>query len=247
MNRDVFLEKLSALLFDLPESERREAMQYYEDYFDDAGAENEADVLAALGTPEELAASIREGLLDEEGKMGEFSERGFTQTENQEENELSVRSELAKRESSAQARKEEGGASSTDLNKRYRSGGQKKNMGITVLLVILGILALPVLIPALLAAVILLFVFVVLAVILAVLAVLMLGTCLIAGVLAGTVGVLNLASYPAGALLAIGLGLMGIGMGILLALFFCWLWPVIVQGIGRLFFALFHKKGGMGK
>ena len=42
MNRKQFLYELEQLLKDIPDNERAEAIQYYNDYFDDAGAENEA-------------------------------------------------------------------------------------------------------------------------------------------------------------------------------------------------------------
>ena len=49
MNRTEFMNRLERLLWDIPESERREALQYYNDYFDDAGPENEARVSATSG------------------------------------------------------------------------------------------------------------------------------------------------------------------------------------------------------
>ena len=42
-NRIGFMTQLAALLQDVPVEERREAMQYYNDYFDDAGAERTAE------------------------------------------------------------------------------------------------------------------------------------------------------------------------------------------------------------
>lgn len=62
MKRGEFMTRLSALLQDLPADERREALQYYEDYFRDAGEENEAEVIETLGSPEKVADTIREGL-----------------------------------------------------------------------------------------------------------------------------------------------------------------------------------------
>jgi uncharacterized membrane protein len=76
MNRAEFIERLTACLGDVPQTEREEAVQYYKDYFDDAGAENEAGVIASLGTPEELAKAIQAGLADG-GNVGEFTEAGF--------------------------------------------------------------------------------------------------------------------------------------------------------------------------
>lgn len=54
MNRKQFMEELSQLLIGISEEERVEALQYYEDYFDDAGAENEQQVIEELGTPQRL-------------------------------------------------------------------------------------------------------------------------------------------------------------------------------------------------
>lgn len=77
MSRAEFMEKLKNLLADIPEGEREEALNYYEDYFDDAGVENEQQVIAALGSPEKVAETIKEGLNDSEGTQGEFSETGY--------------------------------------------------------------------------------------------------------------------------------------------------------------------------
>lgn len=77
MNRAEFMRRLAELLSDVPPMEREEAIQYYNDYFDDAGVENESGVIASLGTPEELARSIKAGLNDG-GNGGEFTESGFS-------------------------------------------------------------------------------------------------------------------------------------------------------------------------
>ena len=57
MNRIEFMTELAALLQDVPVEERREAMQYYNDYFDDAGEENEEQVISELGNPAKVAAT----------------------------------------------------------------------------------------------------------------------------------------------------------------------------------------------
>lgn len=77
MNRAEFMRRLTELLGDVAPTEREEAIQYYNDYFDDAGEENESTVIASLGTPEELAQSIKAGLNDG-GNGGEFTEAGFS-------------------------------------------------------------------------------------------------------------------------------------------------------------------------
>lgn len=77
MNRAEFMRRLTELLGDVSPMERDEAIQYYNDYFDDAGVENESGVIASLGTPEELARTIKAGLNDG-GNGGEFTETGFS-------------------------------------------------------------------------------------------------------------------------------------------------------------------------
>lgn len=59
MTKYEFLGDLSRLLADLPEEERKQALHYYEDYFADAGEDNEQDVLKELGSPEEIADQIK--------------------------------------------------------------------------------------------------------------------------------------------------------------------------------------------
>ena len=73
MNRTRFMRELEQLLKDLPDSERREAIQYYNDYFDDAGPENEAKVIQELGSPELVAHTIRTDTCEN----GEYTEHGY--------------------------------------------------------------------------------------------------------------------------------------------------------------------------
>ena len=58
MTRTAFLAALEQLLAPLPESERKDALSYYEVYLDAAGPENEARAIAELGSPEEVARKI---------------------------------------------------------------------------------------------------------------------------------------------------------------------------------------------
>lgn len=87
MSRAEFMSRLTALLQDVPPAEREEAIAYYNEYFDDAGEGNEAGVIAALGSPEELAKAIKAGLFDG-GNEGEFTESGFHGYEQRNKNQL---------------------------------------------------------------------------------------------------------------------------------------------------------------
>lgn len=65
MSKAEFMGQLEKLLSDIPEGERAEALNYYEEYFADAGLENEQHVLLKLGSPWLVAQTIREGLQTE--------------------------------------------------------------------------------------------------------------------------------------------------------------------------------------
>ncbi len=64
MNRADFMKQLESLLTGIAPTEREEAIQYYNDYFDDAGTENEQEVIEALGNPARVAENIKRDLLD---------------------------------------------------------------------------------------------------------------------------------------------------------------------------------------
>ena len=59
MNRADYMAALRRALSVLPEEERANALRYYEEYFDDAGPENEAKAIEELGEPAKVAAQIR--------------------------------------------------------------------------------------------------------------------------------------------------------------------------------------------
>lgn len=59
MNRHEFLSVLIGELRSIDPSELQNILQYYNEYFDDAGAENEAAVIAELGDPKALGAKLR--------------------------------------------------------------------------------------------------------------------------------------------------------------------------------------------
>lgn len=62
MNRTDFMKELERLLQNISPAEREEALQYYNEYFNDAGEENEQSVIEALGTPAKVAENIKRDL-----------------------------------------------------------------------------------------------------------------------------------------------------------------------------------------
>ncbi len=58
MNRQEFMDKLKSLLKNVDEVEFNNAIAYYEEYFDEAGKEQEQQVIARLGSPYIIANKI---------------------------------------------------------------------------------------------------------------------------------------------------------------------------------------------
>lgn len=174
MDKREFLNRLQMQLADLTSDERREALEYYEEYFADAGEENEADVLISLGSPEQAAEQIKAGL--HKADEGMFTENGYREkvgSDNppdiygrREESKESRAQDEAGQDGYAGKRGAYGQDGDTHQNGyayqngqdgyRNRQEGKKKGSmsgGTTVLLVILGIFASPVILALAAAAV----------------------------------------------------------------------------------------------
>lgn len=59
MNRSEFIDKLRRELSKLPQEEIDAAVEYYEEYFDEAGPDREAELIQELGSPRKIAAYIK--------------------------------------------------------------------------------------------------------------------------------------------------------------------------------------------
>lgn len=59
MNRQEFIKKLESELSKLPENEIKDVIDYYNEYLDDAGQENEETALKELGNPSRIATQIK--------------------------------------------------------------------------------------------------------------------------------------------------------------------------------------------
>ena len=64
MNKETYLQELRKGLKILPQYDREEAIEFYEEYFDEAGVENEAKVIEELGEPKILAKKILVDVVD---------------------------------------------------------------------------------------------------------------------------------------------------------------------------------------
>lgn len=88
MNKEEFLKELSLLLADIEEDDRKEALDYYNNYFDEAGKENEEKIISELGSPEKIAMEIKQSQIDSKSNNWEFSEKGYKDTSLDSKNEI---------------------------------------------------------------------------------------------------------------------------------------------------------------
>ena len=251
MNRYEFMRQLEMLLADITPSERKEALQFYNDYFDDAGAENEQEVIKVLGSPEKVAETIKADLTGD--ATGEFTENGYKDFYNKGEEIIEYGQGVngQKQENPYQNGTYQGGGFQNGQENTYQNtGNSRKGMsaGQIVLLVVLCICAAPILIP--IAAVI----FAVFVAIAAVLFALFISVAAIAfamvvvGVVLLVVGIVKMFAAPFGGMCLAGTGLVCAGIGILFVILSVWVCaiaiPAIVRGIVNLCRLPFRKKRG---
>lgn len=268
MRKEEFLRQLEYLLQDIPEMDREEAINYYQDYLDEAGPENEEYVLREFGSPERIASIIRS---DHNGNLedgGSFTERGYEDERFREPN-----YQLAKQMDLPEERTKDGrsgmyqnadeytkgsssqnGTSSQKQHDNPQGNGEWKKYDSSeppyteqkprtsgclkaVLFAILLVAAAPVIFGAGGAAVGILTAVVVTAAVLIFLAALLTIIFLFVGVVLFGAGVAALWSDPVEAVLAIGSGLLILGLGLLALVFSVWFYgkliPWIFRGIGK--------------
>lgn len=249
MNRIVFMKKLEALLRNVSDDERKEAIQYYNDYFDDAGIENEEEVIKDLGSPEKVAATIKAGLKGQGDEFSEFRETGYTDTRFEEKDSPARRGETEQKKSGSYGETGyQSGYGDTGYNAGYdRSSKPKTEIWKVIAIILLAIVAAPVIVPVGFGIVVAIFgiavgVFAVFIAFVAAMA-----CVVIVGIILFGVGIPALFASPAG-----GLGLMGAGMitfvigllGSVLTIKLCMVvFPPMVRFIVELIRKPFHKKG----
>lgn len=226
MNRKEFINKLDYLLQDIEDIEREEALQYYEDYFDEAGSENESQVISDLGSPERVAAIIKAGLENQFDQDIEYSEKGMDNANYKEAREVSEAEVIDK-----------------EKRKSHFEGNPDRNR-ILIILIIIGVvfLALPIgggLFGACIGVIVALF-FLGIGVLTGGVA------CLVGAVVCIVKGIMILASTPGMGLiiLAAGFGLIALSIGFfMLARGVIKAIPLMVSGVVSLIKTIIQKVG----
>lgn len=260
MNRLEFMRELERLLADISESEREEALQYYNDYLNDAGVENEEEVIASLGSPQKVAETIQAGLSGSD--EGAFTETGYRDYEEEKKNTVVVREQ--NNEESGKRSENESGQQSGQSNGQWstqqdgqepphrQTAKRKMSSGTLILIIILCILFSPVILG--LGAGFFATVFGILIALIALVFSLLVGAgalalgLLIAGVVLFGVGIAKLFISPLGGTLLLAGGMLCVGIGLLFLALAVWmvakLIPAVIRFIVDIFSGLFHRKGG---
>jgi uncharacterized membrane protein len=222
MTRNEYMEQLKKYLKRLPKEDYDNAIEYFSEYFDEAGSENEQQVMEELGEPREAARELLLNLLQESVGGGKDSTGEKTAA-------------LPEAGSVVQGR-------STAWQNAHDSTKNKRSPGKIILLAILVLCASPVSLVLLISALTVLF-----AVVVVIASVIFsLGVTSVAAIaggilLAGFGAMLILKSVAAACMMA-GSGFLMAGAGILIGILTIYICKWCATGIGRLVNRFVRKK-----
>ena len=272
MDRAEFLNRLEAQLLDVPQAEREEALQYYEDYLNDAGDAGDFDILQELGTPEEVADSIRSGLGQDSSGVGECSydsqsSRSGQAGENRQDSSRSgpagdsgyfsengyvdrepQKEELQRVKQPAHGDRSDADWQSTDSYADGDSSAVRRKQPPVWLWILLIVFAAPVVLPIgfglLVAAISVLFALFITGIALLVCGI----VCAGAGIWALIQAFTQIVAWPVAAMIGIGISLAAIGIGILMTMLMGWLIgkvvPTGVRALCNCLHRIVTRKGG---
>lgn len=234
MTREEFMTELASMLQDISVEERVEAMQYYNNYFDDAGEEQEERIAAELGSPAKVAAEVKAGLEHNSGETSEYRETGYADTRFEEQ------VSLATREGTAE--KSEGYSYHYAENAEVPKNSAKKDKILKITAIVLVALAAsPILLSLAAGALCLVFgiVITVLAILFALVVVAV--TMVIVGIVLFICGIITAVSQLPTGMALLGVGLIVAVIGAALTVAFVKLCLVVVPMIGRGIKKLWNK------
>ena len=245
MNRDEFMRELEYLLLDIPEEEKADAIEYYRDYLEEAGEEQEQEVIKSFGSPERIASIIRSDISGNLEDGGEFTEKGYEDERFKDPN-----YQMAKRYDLPEA---------SDYQREYEKesgrgplkGGISPERNRTVRL-ILWIVLIVVASPALLGigggivGIVSGLFGILLAAVVGVGAVTL--ALLLAGVGMAVAGIVSMFIRPLSGMLLLGLGILFLGLGLLAlafsAVFYGRFLPFLIRSCTDAISRLFHRRRG---
>ena len=254
MNKEQYLQELRKSLKVLPQEDRDEAIEFYEEYFDEAGIENEEKVIEELGEPKQLGKKILIDIVD----------RQYAPVDSEQENTLAVVAPAAGYTQNAQQVNVQPMAGQTYAQgngQDYAQGGQpqygaqyaqgtpmpdtqpkQKSSAMTGLKIALAALFAIPLSPILFA---LLIVFCTLIFV----AFIVLGSfivsgvaCIVAGLASFILGVIAMFGHPFPGMIAMGTGLASLGIGMFMIIGSVALIRLLAIGLAKMFGGIVHRK-----
>lgn len=240
MNKTEFLEQLERLLYEIPKQEREEALDFYRSYFEDAGEEQESQVIQELGSPGKVAAIIKADLEENREEHGEYTESGYQDERFREEHvpEKTENSSYRDAEEKQDGAKETGNSGPYSRYRGYTGAEHRQQRrGVSwPLLLIFGLIALCALpfVFGLGGSALMLLISLIVGIFGLILGLIFGGIGCVIGGFAGVVHTfMHLLSHPATALATAGGSLVLIAIGLVCCLAFVWL-------VFKLFPALFR-------
>lgn len=243
MSKNDFLAQLSGLLADISPEEREEALDYYKEYIEDAGYENEAAVLEELGSPMEVAAEIKSELPNKNSQGNSNSlQLQNTVTNTNMDNQQNFCYQNEQFQQNGQYQQSSQYQNTQNQNRygqtSYTPQNNSDNTGFIIAIVIAVLLS-PVWGPVLLSFIV------------AAIGLLIAGftggiACILVGIILTVIGIGNLIYSPLIGFSLIGASLIVIALGIVFLLFAIVICTVVIpwliNSISRLFHRAVHKK-----
>ena len=251
MSRFDFMRRLEGLLSDIPIEERNEALKYYNDYFDDAGVDNEDKIISELESPERIANIIKADLQaegDNNHNRGFFTEKGYEDTVFEEKKYEVIKPSEGRQEDSSNSTNAGSTSSSNSTSTSSTASNTfntSSNNNKVALIILICIFAIPIGFPLLISAFALVF-----SAIVTVFALLfgfgIAGIVMVpTGIAMIFVGIVKI-GIPIIGLTFCGGGLIVMGMGILFVMLSAWLsktlLPAIIRGIVYMFKLPFRNR-----
>lgn len=234
MSRLEFINELERLLADISEEERAEALCYYHNYFEDAGPEREQEIMEQLGSPERIAAGIREELgnsSSNERYTGYFTERGY-EDDRLKEPKLEV---IHKDRKEKEKEKEAYGYKQESKKENSHNNGMK-----VILIIALIIFALPIGLPIIVTILSLIIGLgaAVFGIWIACVAISIALT--FAGIIATFAGIFKLITAPIIGVSVTGMGLLLFGIGVLFIIITVWLTSKVIPAMIKFIIDIFR-------
>lgn len=228
MTRKEYMEQLKKYLKRLPKEDYDNAIEYFSEYFDEAGPENEQQVMEELGEPKEAARELLLNLLQE--SVGNDKDSTGEKTAALPEAGLAGRSRST------------AGQDAADASHRSAEKKKKRSPGKIILLAILVLCASPVSLALLISALAVLFaVVVVIASVIFSLGVTSVAT-IAGGIMIAGIGATLILKSAAAACMMVGGGFLIAGAGILIGVLTIYICKWCATGIGRLVNRFVRKK-----